>query len=110
MENFFDFATFPVLLLLLAFFMSNCTCIITHLQEGRNVPDRDGIYTVEVDCREHGLEYFPKLPEHARSVYLAHYRVSLGQSQRAKVVHSLTLSSKSMENFSLPQLFLYCCC
>ena len=79
MENFFDFATFPVLLLLLALFLSNCTCIITHLQEGPNVPDEDRIYTVEVDCRERGLDYFPKLPKHTRSVNLAHNKVSLNR-------------------------------
>ena len=61
---------------------SNCTCLITHLQEGNNVPNKDRIYTVEVDCRERGLDYFPVLPEHTRSVDLARNKVSQSVSRR----------------------------
>jgi Leucine-rich repeat (LRR) protein len=51
-------------------FRDKCTCHLTMVQE-TVVFSTERVYTVEVDCSENNLAYFPKLPKHTRTVNLS---------------------------------------
>ncbi|CAB4054694.1 unnamed protein product [Lepeophtheirus salmonis] len=71
-----------------------CTCALLSVQE-KMVHSTDRTYSVQVNCADNGLNFFPKLPKHTRSVDISGNLIN---------VDNLTINDNKLE--SLPEKIL----
>eukprot|EP00096_Caligus_rogercresseyi_P007072 TRINITY_DN2441_c0_g1_i1.p1 TRINITY_DN2441_c0_g1~~TRINITY_DN2441_c0_g1_i1.p1 ORF type:complete len:502 (-),score=79.63 TRINITY_DN2441_c0_g1_i1:100-1605(-) len=87
-----------------------CICSLTSVQE-KMVHSKDRTYSVQVNCARNGLNYFPKLPKHTRTVDLSGNLINGSAFEGLKVIEqnydevdNLTINDNKLE--SLPEKIL----